>query len=232
MRMTSTRRRLGAGALIAGAVLVALGAFAPTAQAEHATGVAYEGNIDCADLELPFEFKIEGWADGAPPEGDYTNTPPNEFKASDSSDAPAGLTITIDNVIVDDVAKTVTFDWAASTDVGPLLINTLLVKVGNGGLQYDYDPAVSEDTGVVSPKDSVSHLTFCWGGADAQVEETTTTLAAETEADAEVKGVVITAPQELPRTGRNDGSLFLIGMGLVTIGAVCMITRREVLVRS
>lgn len=47
----------------------------------------------------------------------------------------------------------------------------------------------------------------------------------------EVKGNVV-LPEQLPRTGDNDQSLFLLGMGLITIGAVVMIARRELFVRS
>jgi len=49
----------------------------------------------------------------------------------------------------------------------------------------------------------------------------------------EVKGEVITAPAaELPRTGSADRSLFLIGMAFLAVGAVALIAKREVFLRS
>jgi LPXTG-motif cell wall-anchored protein len=51
--------------------------------------------------------------------------------------------------------------------------------------------------------------------------------------DNEVKGAVITAPAaELPRTGSADRSLFVIGMAFIVAGALALIAKREVFLRS
>ena len=67
-------------------------------------------------------------------------------------------------------------------------------------------------------------------GSDS-VNPTTSGGADDGATDDEVKGNVV-LPDQLPRTGENDRSLFVIGMGLITIGAIAMIARRELFVRS
>jgi LPXTG-motif cell wall-anchored protein len=240
MKTPTTRRRFGAGALITGAVFLALGVFAPAAQADHVEADDYDGNPSCADLGFPNEFKIDNIPD-LPAEGDYT---PDTANTVEVGTIPAGFTITIDNVEV--LADHAEFDWAANADSGPVPLDAVLVKASNGGNAFVYNPDVASDTDLQSVKDSISHISFCWGAAEAGTttggvapttgsQEPTDTGGAlpETETPgSEVEGEVITAPAELPRTGDNDRSLFLVGMGLITIGAISMIARRELFIRS
>jgi LPXTG-motif cell wall-anchored protein len=240
MKTTTTRRRFGAGALLTGAVFLALGVMAPAAQADHVEADDYPGNPSCADLLFPNEFRIDNIPD-LPAEGDYT---PATDNTTEVGTIPAGFTITIDNVeVVGDLAE---FDWAAKADSGPFPLDAVLVKASNGGNAYVYNPDVASDTNLQSLKDSISHISFCWGapegGTTGGVEPSTDSQEpsddggalpnTETKTPSEVEGEVITAPAELPRTGENDRSLFLIGMGLITIGAISMIARRELFIRS
>ena len=68
--------------------------------------------------------------------------------------------------VVNHGGNPVIFDWSSATAV-----SDVIVKVGNGGTIYHYDPPVLADTGLESrgpnnePKDSISHLVFCEGQA-------------------------------------------------------------------
>jgi LPXTG-motif cell wall-anchored protein len=163
------RRRFAAGTLALGTALMAFGYLAPTAQAASVEPVAYEGNPPCADGDN--EFKINS----QPADGTYdADTPGIEQKG----DVPDGFYIEISNVVVvDEAPKSVTFDWAAfvdgDPDPTPFEIDYVLVKFGNGGLRYDYDPAVSSDTGLASTKDSISHVSFCFGEGETTTDGNT-----------------------------------------------------------
>jgi len=60
------------------------------------------------------------------------------------------------------------FDWTATEAV-----DAVFVKVGTGGYLYLYDPEATSDTGLTSPKDSISHITFCFDD-DPTTSSTTT----------------------------------------------------------
>ena len=64
-----------------------------------------------------------------------------------------------------------TFDWSATvadgddagTERDPFLIDRVLVKASTGANMWTYDPPASSGTGLYSPKDSISHINFCFG---------------------------------------------------------------------
>ena len=233
--MHLTPRLVGRGALAIGGALLAVGAFAPAAQAD--TGpVAYEdegATRGCAFYGANLlEFKIDAQpvADTDYAVGD------SDVEVKPSEDAfPDGFFIHIGDVTA---GTNMTVDWEAfvadgdddGTDPDPFPIDIVLVKASNGGNEYKYDaPGATSDDDLVSPKDSISHVTFCFdaaseGGDDGgEVQATTGSQAPQTE----VKGVVV-LPQQLPATGDNDASLAIIGTALVLLGGGILLVRRNV----
>ena len=238
---STTRRRIATGSVAIGLSLVAFGAFAPNAQAD--TGpTEYGGNPNCAAVGFANEFKIDQIND-LPAEGDYTPATANTVEVGT---IPAGFTITLDNVEV--VGDNAEFDWAAKADSGPWPIDAVLVKASDGGNGYTYTaPGATSDIDLVSLKDSISHISFCWNDGEdpttgdpttgdpttgdpttgdptttGDVSPTTGAVAPETE----VKGAVV-LPAQLPRTGDNDASLAIIGGALVLIGGGVLLARRN-----
>ena len=248
--------RIAAGITLVGASLLAFGTFAPMAQAD--TGpTPYEdkddgepGTRDCASYDPALiEFKI----DSQPEDGDYF-----EGDAEVKGDLPDGFFISITGV--DTTGDVVVFDWAAfvadgddvDTDPDPFPIDIVLVKAGPGGIEYTYTaPGAVSDTDLESPKDSISHVTFCFdipeegttggdttggdttGGTDDVLgtggeADTTGGTTGGTPPPVEVAGEVI-EPDTLPRTGDNDRSLAIIGGALVLIGGGIMLIRRNTL---
>lgn len=203
----------GIGTMVAGTFLALAGLAATPAGAStgDADPVPYDGNLDCADIGYPVEYKI----DEQPSNGVY---------------GP----ITISNVEL--VDGRLEFDWSSGS-----AWDTVLVKQAAGGLRYDYAPARTSDQDVqtVAGKNSggISHVTFC---AAAPTEETPPPPVVEVPPTvatppaplppAQVLGVVVTkAPAEpaaqvlgsqtLPVTGRSSLPLAAVGSGLVVVGA-------------
>ena len=122
---------------------------APAVTPPKAEGVVYEGNMKCADFDPTWnEFKIDA-------------IPVN--KAYD--DPKSDLVITISN------ASPQTFDWASNN----LDMSAVLVKGGNGGIQYLYPGAADfSDTGLHALEakknyHDISHVSFCYKvGGDSQ----------------------------------------------------------------
>jgi hypothetical protein len=209
----------GIGTMVAGTFLALAGLAATPASAStgDADPVPYDGNLDCADIGYPVQYKI----DEQPSNGAF---------------GP----ITISNVEL--VDGRLEFDWSSGS-----AWDVVLVKQADGGLRYDYAPARTSDQDVqtVAGKNSggISHVTFC---AAPPAEETPpavvdvpTTVATAPTPDAQVLGVVVTkapAPpaaqvvgsQTLPITGRSTLPLAAVGTGLVMVGAgaVRISTRR------
>jgi LPXTG-motif cell wall-anchored protein len=151
------RRRVAAGSLTLGAGLMAFGVLAPMAEAASVEPVAYDGNPACPDGLI--EFKIDDIVE-LPDNGTYTADTLNVEIKPDDAVLPAGFTIELDNVTG---GANATFDWAAYDDDGDFPIDIVLVKAGNGGNQYTYPaPGAVSDTGLVSPKPSISHISFCF----------------------------------------------------------------------
>jgi hypothetical protein len=168
-RRSPTRAaKSGLAALAGGIVLLITAALVQPALGAVAAH-PYDDNLTCAYFGWSSSFKI----DRQPTDGDYTATPPVETHGT----IPAGMIVTISNVVVDTTAKTVTFDWSTTKSATEVRINAVLVKFGNGGLRYDYGQAgATGDVGLQSTKDSISHVDFCFG----VYEPTTTTTEAAT----------------------------------------------------
>ena len=60
-----------------------------------------------------------------------------------------------------------------------IAVSAVFVKAGNGGILYTFDPPTTVGTDLASPKDSISHVSFCWN------EDTTTTTEQEPTDDRE-----------------------------------------------
>ena len=140
----------GLGSMVLGTVVL-MGALPGSAGAQDAPQVPSSsivaGNPTCSDLgDYEFEFKI----DEEDPEGTY-------------SDPDTGIEVTV--TIVHDDPMTIDF-------TSNIAVSAVLVKAGPGGILYTFDPPVTEGSGLASPKDSISHISFCWNEKD---DETTTT---------------------------------------------------------
>ena len=242
MQPTTTIRRIAAATLAIGLGFLGVAALAGPASADHVDGVPYEGNPGCAAGEI--EFKIDRLIDGPEDEGVYTASSSDVVVVlPDGATLPAGFQIEISDVVVGD--GTITFTWEASATAGPVGVSTLLVKYGPGGLEFNYDPAVSTDTITVPDNEDASHLTFCGGlsvnptdgGTDDGTTDDGTTDTGTTDtgttdtgttgavAPTQVAGNVV-QPQALPATGSNDRSLAIIGAALVLIGGGTLLYRR------
>jgi LPXTG-motif cell wall-anchored protein len=179
---SSVRRRVASVTLGVGLALVAFGFVAPGASAVVANPTFVDAaNPKCADAEVgsfPSEFKI----DEQPPDGDSTWTTAD---ADLVGDVPDSLVIEITNLVQG--GDTVTFDWSATVEDGddagterdPFLIDRVLVKASTGANMWTYEPPASSGTGLYSPEDSISHLSFCFGphepgGDDGPVDDGTT----------------------------------------------------------
>jgi LPXTG-motif cell wall-anchored protein len=242
MHASLKRRRIAVGTMVLGAALTAVGFLAPAASADHVEPeeITGDGNLTCAEVEgedFTGEHKIN-----EQPDNDTTysfdidpGTPGNEVEIFIS-----GLT-TVDGKMQ--------FDWSATTVDGdddgtardPFFYDAVIVKAGglgtdSSGNLYLYDPEVSTDTNLESPKDSISHVSFCFDDENDTTttteEETTTTEESEVSPttvtkQTEVKGNVV-LPNQLPRTGANDGTLTIVGVALVLIGAGALRVRRNV----
>ena len=151
------RRRIAAGTLTLGAGLMTFGLLAPMAEASSVEPVAYDGNPACPDGLI--EFKIDDIVE-LPDNGTYTEATPKVEVKPEGAVLPAGFTIELDNVTG---GANASFDWAARDDDGDFPIDIVLVKAGDGGNQYTYPaPGAVADTGLVSPKPSISHISFCF----------------------------------------------------------------------
>jgi hypothetical protein len=150
MDQAVTRRRavtaLVAAALGAGLVWVLPGAL-PGASAEDETSSTtstsiVSGNSDCGDLvDTTFRFTIEVGND-LPDETTYT-------------DPVTGFGVTIFDVHVS--GGTAFFSFESNTPV-----SAVFVKAGPGGILYTFDPPSTIGIDLASPKDSISHISFCW----------------------------------------------------------------------
>ena len=184
-----------------------------------------EDNPTCGALgDYDFEFRI----DEEDPDGTFT-------------DPDTGIEVTVTIVQGDPM----TIDFTSS-----IAVSAVFVKAGPGGILYTYDPPVTEGSGLESPKDSISHISFCWNEEDKETttsttekdketttsttekdKETTTTTVADEETTTTVKGEEATtttvAPTgELPRTGSTTFPLVAVGALLLTAGFGLLLTTR------
>ena len=86
-----------------------------------------------------------------------------------------GLTVTITFTTLPAQNVIPVFDWSASQPV-----DAVYVKVGDEGYLYLYNPEASSDTGLTSPKDSISHITFCFDTDPPTSSSTSSTSTSST----------------------------------------------------
>lgn len=144
------------GSMSVGTVLL-LGALPGSASADDAptspsTSVVEGENPTCADLgDFAHEFKIDN-IDEVPEEGVYSD-PNSDFEVE----------------ITDVGGDPLTFSFTAN-----IAVSAVFVKAGDGGILYTFDPPSTTGTALASPKDSISHISFCWNGKVTTTSESTT----------------------------------------------------------
>jgi LPXTG-motif cell wall-anchored protein len=165
------RWRAGAGvaAMAVGSVLL-VGAYGGTAGAtgddsSNTTSTSIvSGNPTCQELVgSDHEFKIEVQGE-LPDETTYT-------------DAATGFEVTLSNVHVNEDGNA-EFDFVANTPV-----SVVFVKAGPGGILYTFEEPTTDADGLMSDRDSISHISFCWNdeeGTTTTKQETTTTMRDDT----------------------------------------------------
>jgi LPXTG-motif cell wall-anchored protein len=175
-------------------------------QATPSTSVV-EGNPNCGDLVgAEFEFKIEV-GDDLPDEITYT-------------DPDTGFEVTIFDVEV--VGGTAFFSFESN-----IAVSAVFVKAGPGGILYTFDPPSTVGIDLASPKDSISHISFCWNAPPTTTStssttstSTTSTTIGESTTTTAMGAVTTTTPSgELPRTGSTAGPMLGIGAALLVGGA-------------
>jgi LPXTG-motif cell wall-anchored protein len=212
MDQPSRRRHafIGLASMVAGLVILVA---APTGnvgasaqQATPSTSVV-SGNPNCGDLVgAEFEFKIEV-GDDLPDETTYT-------------DPVTGFEVTIFDVEV--VGGTAFFSFESSIPV-----SAVFVKAGPGGILYTFDPPSTVGVGLASPKDSISHISFCWNAPPTTTStssttstSTTSTTMGDSTTTTAMGAVTTTTPSgELPRTGSTAGPMLGLGAALLVGGA-------------
>jgi LPXTG-motif cell wall-anchored protein len=143
-----------------------------------------EGNEDCSDLgDFAFEFKIEVSGE-LPEEGTYT-------------DEETGFVVEIFDVHVD--GGTAFFSFESN-----IAVSAVFVKAGPGGILYTFEPPSTIGIDLASPKDSISHISFCWNEDQATTtttEATTSTTEAPTTSSTEAP---TTSSTEAPTTSSTE----------------------------
>jgi LPXTG-motif cell wall-anchored protein len=212
---------VGLASMVAGLVILVA---APTGnvgaavqQATPSTSVV-SGNPDCGELVgAEFEFKIEV-GDDLPDETTYT-------------DPATGFEVTIFDVHVS--GGTAFFSFESNIPV-----SAVFVKAGPGGILYTFDPPSTIGIDLASPKDSISHISFCWNTPPPTTTTTTTTAPTSTSTTmgsstttTAISGAstTTTAPSgELPVTGATTGPMLGIGAALLAAGAGLVAYARRV----
>ncbi len=173
-----------AGTGVLSVLLGALMVFAPAASsAENPTVQTYDGNPACTSAGYGYGFDLKD---------NNVDTSGAEKTISDSEIEVTYSTRTV-NV---DGTDTLFIDWSsvAVADGFDGLLTAVLVKQGNGGASFTYDPATNSGTVYVIPNgnasaNGISHLSFCHNGASESTttssEATTTTEADKTTTEAE-----------------------------------------------
>jgi LPXTG-motif cell wall-anchored protein len=203
---------VGLASMVAGGVIIVAapsgGVGAAPQQATPSTSVV-SGNPDCGELvDAEFEFKIEVDND-LPEEGTYT-------------DAATGFSVEITDVHV--VGGTAFFSFESN-----IAVSAVFVKAGPGGILYTFDPPSTIGIDLASPKDSISHISFCWNAPPTTTSSTTssttststtsTTMGSTTTTAVSGVTTTTTPSGELPVTGTNTGPILGIGAALLLGGA-------------
>ncbi|HET6836032.1 MAG TPA: LPXTG cell wall anchor domain-containing protein [Acidimicrobiales bacterium] len=222
MDQPSRRRHalVGLASMVAGAVILVaapVGNAGATAQQEPPTpssSVVEGDNPDCGDLgDFAFEFKIDDIQE-LPDEGLY---PP------DGPDPATGFQVEISDVHVE--GGTAFFSFESN-----IAVSAVFVKAGPGGILYTFEPPSTVGIDLASPKDSISHISFCWNAPPPTTTTTTTTTTTappststtlgESTTTTAIAAVTTTTPSgELPRTGSTAGPMLGIGAALLVGGA-------------
>lgn len=225
----------GLAAVVAGAavLMAALPGGAAPAQEPGPTpsSTVVADNPTCGELgDFEAEFKIN-------------NPTPGTYSDDDSE-----LVVNITEVTA---GNPMTFSFEANIPVA-----AVFVKAGDGGILYTFEPPSTTGTDLASPKDSISHISFCWNpdqttttsttpdesttsttdtgeSTTTTAEETTTTTApgetTSSTAPGEVEATTTSAGPtgQLPRTGSSTTPLLAAGAALVALGAgVVALARR------
>jgi hypothetical protein len=130
-------------------VAILASVFAGSASAEGG-GDHVEGNPTCADLGYDNGFKIEATGE-LPASGTYAVGDPGTEAVGDADGFEVAITV--------NEGDPATVDFEANTAV-----NAVIVKAGPGAKVYTYEEGATSGEGLESPKDSISHITFCWDG--------------------------------------------------------------------
>ena len=254
--MRADRRRAlgltGIGSILAGAVLAVTGFSTAGAASVDPVDFTADNNPTCAQVLAPaspvYEFKI----DSQPANGVYPFT-------EAQSGIVGGGTVTISNagvvsgVFEFDFSSTTTWD-AVIVKQG----NGASVFYYDPEVSADTDLYPSKTN--KEPTGGISHVTFCRDGvvttSSSTTESTTTTTegtttttegtttTTEEQTTTSVLGVVVERPAtpqapapapavqaaELPRTGDNDLTMAMIGLGLIMVGGGLVLVTRESLI--
>jgi LPXTG-motif cell wall-anchored protein len=220
MDQPSRRRHalIGLASMAAGAVILVgapLGNAGATPQQATPSTSVVEGNPTCGELVgAEFEFRIEV-GDDLPDETTYT-------------DPDTGFEVTIFDVDV--VGGTAVFSFESNIPV-----SAVFVKAGPGGILYTFDPPSTTGIDLASPKDSISHISFCWNAPPPTTSSSTTSTTSTTMGESTTSTTVVspstTAPSgELPVTGSTVGPMLAIGAALLAGGAALVGYARRYLV--
>jgi LPXTG-motif cell wall-anchored protein len=216
MNQPSRRRHalIGLASMAAGAVILVgapLGHAGATPQQSTPSTSVVEGNPTCGELVgAEFEFKIEVSGE-LPEEGTFT-------------DEETGFVVEIFDVHVD--GGTAFFSFESN-----IAVSAVFVKAGPGGILYTFDPPSTTGIDLASPKDSISHISFCWNApptttstsstTSTSTSTTSTTMGESTTTTAmgAVSPTTTTPSGELPVTGSNAWPMLAIGAALLVGGA-------------
>jgi hypothetical protein len=126
------------------------------------TSIVSRGNPTCGELgDFAFEFRIE-----------VGNDLPDETTFTDPA---TGFEVRIFDVEV--VGGTAFFSFESN-----IAVSAVFVKAGRGGILYTFDPPSTIGIDLASPRDSISHISFCWNPPPPTTTTTTEATTTTTEA--------------------------------------------------
>jgi len=251
-RVRAERRRAfglaGVASILAGGFLAVTGFTTPVSAASvEPVDFTADGNPTCAMVLAPaspvYQFKI----DAQPADGTYP------FSEGESG-VPGGGSVTISNAGVS--GGVFEFDWSSTAAWDAVIVkqgNGAAVYYYDPARSEDTDLHPSTTNG--QPTGGISHVTFCRDGAEPSTTEPPTTEPPTTEPPTteppttegdgpttSVLGVVVERPapqgpapaaapaaqaQQLPRTGEEDLTLALVGLGLILLGGGAVLLSRD-----
>jgi LPXTG-motif cell wall-anchored protein len=249
MSTSPTRKHVGIGAIVAGLSLVGFGTFAPTANAQDApAGNNGTIKIDGVDFDIHpdnephpgcvFQVDFYGFDaltdvtiafEAQPPTGGFEEIYSEDGVLDNDDNSGGGSEAGLDGEFTIDLS-----DELASSEPHPNQGYHVKLTV----TADDHDETGAQSKHKVFWVDGCGDVGGTTGGTtdgttgvlgtSGSVDSGTTTGAVAPQA--EVKGAVI--PDQLPRTGDNDASLAIIGVGLIAIGGTVLLARRATFTRS